>query len=452
MRKVKLFSVALVIVFFFSNVSIIPGSRHFIQVGANEAWAEPITYTVANQPYDVSGTGGSKLTRLSDGSLITCAIWDNGLAWYKSTDNGRSWSELFRNTSNWINRTGLALCSYGTNVYTIATVSSGSQAYFWKFDAAAQITLPNVIPLNYYDQTAFGLGCSITVDSNGILYAAWCCKDISLSRSFNIRVAKSVNGGSSWDWPTRLTSVNEGSIYEFYYPCLAMCKNNLPILLFTNKSSPDYGNGLWCRRYNGTDWIVEGADSGRGINIQVLSGWYSSSFFAGQQYWPSATVSSDGVIHVAWNGSDLSDGGNNIRYTKSSNNGLSWDNPIKLTSGSQNNYQNASISSDNSNNIYVLWHGCDSVDSIYSQIKMVKKVNGSWGSVNNITNATGHQYYPQVCKNLLNFDCPYFIWQDNSAGAIRFMGTPGLPPIINVISPSQNGTLFLTPKTTKRSV
>jgi hypothetical protein len=40
MRKVKLFSVALVIVFFFSNVSIMPGSRHFIQFGAEKVWGE----------------------------------------------------------------------------------------------------------------------------------------------------------------------------------------------------------------------------------------------------------------------------------------------------------------------------------------------------------------------------------------------------------------------------
>jgi hypothetical protein len=39
MRKIKLFSVALVIVFFFSNVSIIPGNRHFVQVGVNKVYA-----------------------------------------------------------------------------------------------------------------------------------------------------------------------------------------------------------------------------------------------------------------------------------------------------------------------------------------------------------------------------------------------------------------------------
>jgi hypothetical protein len=55
MRKVKLFSVALVIVFFFSNVSIVPGNRYFIQFGAGEAWGLDTTnlYTegVENIPW-----------------------------------------------------------------------------------------------------------------------------------------------------------------------------------------------------------------------------------------------------------------------------------------------------------------------------------------------------------------------------------------------------------------
>jgi hypothetical protein len=46
MRKVKLFSAALVIVFFFSNVSIMPGSRHFIKFGGEKVCGEGLdSYT-----------------------------------------------------------------------------------------------------------------------------------------------------------------------------------------------------------------------------------------------------------------------------------------------------------------------------------------------------------------------------------------------------------------------
>jgi hypothetical protein len=52
MRKVKLFSVALVIVFFFSNVSIIPGNRHFIQFGAEKVYGSQALYNY--QKYNVT--------------------------------------------------------------------------------------------------------------------------------------------------------------------------------------------------------------------------------------------------------------------------------------------------------------------------------------------------------------------------------------------------------------
>ena len=44
MRKLKLFSALLVVMFFFSNISIVPGSRHFIQLGVNKAWSESSAY------------------------------------------------------------------------------------------------------------------------------------------------------------------------------------------------------------------------------------------------------------------------------------------------------------------------------------------------------------------------------------------------------------------------
>ena len=58
MRKIRLLSIFLIIVFFFSNVSILPGSRHFIQFGAEKVYSEGIdSYTKLLMHFD--GINGS---------------------------------------------------------------------------------------------------------------------------------------------------------------------------------------------------------------------------------------------------------------------------------------------------------------------------------------------------------------------------------------------------------
>jgi len=123
-----------------------------------------------------------------------------------------------------------------------------------------------------------------------------------------------------------------------------------------------------------------------------------------------------------WYGKDATDSTYwNIRYSKSTDNGATWSAQIKLTSGNSYSQLSPSIAVDLNNDVYVYWNGGIATDAYYN-IRAIKCTSGVWGAIQNVTNTTVNQYYPQLCDNYRDFIEPICMWQDNQVPSIKVRG------------------------------
>jgi hypothetical protein len=367
-----------------------------------------VPVTVVASAYDTSGNGGRKLVRLSNGWLVA-AVFDSAtprLNFYKSIDNGASWSRLCY--ANYTMTQGFAIASYGTNVYCIWVQSSNPSIYGVKFDATAVADSAQAYNITIdSSQTSLGTGCSITCDSSGNLYAAWCSKNATYPNSFNIRYSKSVDGGVTWPAASQIGTYNTVGADETN-PSLVINSLGNPCI-FTKYGQPS-NSDYRIRRclFTGVSWNNGTVYSGDSNRVQSE---------------PSAVVSPDGTIHVVWYGVDSIDTTKtNIRYSKSTDGGANWSAAIKLTSGNTYSQSLPTITSDKNNNIYVIWQGSTATNPTFSNIRKIV-YNGSWEGITELTSQnSAFIRWASLCSNYTDFTDPLCIYQDNQAGAVKFRG------------------------------
>jgi hypothetical protein len=352
---------------------------------------------------------------------------------YKSADNGATWSALTftRNAT-----ASFAIASNGTTVNVF--YNDGAYVYFVKFDAT---TVTNT---DQYDgsslkvvetQTAMQ-SVSLTIDSNGKLWATWASKNSTYPNSFNIRVSSSTDG-TTWASPTQVTADNTSGT-DNTNPCVVITSSNNPVFIHQRVAGTTYY--IYSRYYNVSNSSWNGP-----YTVYTVASYTQSN--------PSAVVDSAGVIHVAWQGYDSTDvNPTNIRYSKSTDGGATWSAMLKLTSGNvsgQGQYY-PSITADKNNNVYVLWRGIDSaVNATYNQIRKIVWNGSAWGSITTITsNTTGDAVNPSTLANYTDFTDPLTIYMDNVAGAVKFRGvwsdTSNTPVLVEDvrynITPPSNAT------------
>ena len=361
--------------------------------------------TVVGSAYDTSGNGGRKLVRLDNGWLVSVVFDANPyVRWEVSKDNGATWLELTYmgyNFGSGANHS-VAISSSGNNVYTLVT--GNTYAYCYRFDAT---TVPSSsLTGSYYtlieSQDTIGSGCSIEVDSLGYLQATWCSKNATYPNSFNIRYSKSTDGGVTWSAVTQLSTYNTTG-YDYTNPCIVINKTtNYPVIIM-QRISTTYNINVF--QWNGTSW---GAYS-----VYSVSSYSQSN--------PSAVVDSAGTIHVVWHGIDATDSTyNNVRYSKSTDGGVTWSTMLKLTTGNTLAQYFTTIACDSSNNVYVAWSYADGVNW---PIKWIKYSAGSWGSTTSVGTPSTIGY-PSMCANYTNFEYPLFIFKDYVGGVstVKFYG------------------------------
>jgi hypothetical protein len=373
-------------------------------------WSSTATYdrstpvSVVGSAYNTSGSG-RKLVRLSNGWLVAVMFGTNTIYFYKSTDNGSTWT-LLTSKAYPATSVSLAIVSSGTKIYLLSTVTSTSYTTvdYATFDAttvSSTFTFGSSVDTG---QTAFS-GCSLTIDTNGKLWATWSSKNSTYSNSFNIRVSSSTDGGVTWATPTQLTTQTS---LDCTNPCVVIKSNGYPIVFYNTVTT---GNRfIYNGYYNGSNWIM--------ANTVYNGSTYDQSN-------PSAVVDSSGVIHVAWHGTDATDTtANNLRYSKSTDGGATWSAMTKLTSGNTYGQAIASITADKNNNLYVLFHGVDSaVTTSYQNVRKIVYNGTAWGSIVTLTNnTTSSAVSASTLANYTEFTDPLVIYQDNQAGAVKFRG------------------------------
>jgi hypothetical protein len=164
---------------------------------------------------------------------------------------------------------------------------------------------------------------------------------------------------------------------------------------------------IFCTIFNGSSWTQKTV--------------YMTSVYTELQTNPSATVDSSGVIHVAWNGLDAVSNSQNLRYSKSNDNGATWSSMEKLTNLASG-IAGISLPSIATNSVGKVFIGYQQ-GSIWS-VYLIEGTSGSWGAVQTIaTGVSGNgKRRPQLLDNYKMFEKPLMIFQEDDASKISFRG------------------------------
>ncbi len=395
-------------------------------------------------------TSGSARPQVLANGWIVVPVMDetNKSIIIRVSKNGASdWETLCTISNGTVNSSGalsvgssisIGFGSSGNSIYVLAWrfSSSGSKGTIclWTIDASTQ-TNTNIYSMkrDIEEQNTIGAGCYLAIDSTLTLHAVWSSKNASYPNSFNLRYSKSSDGGYSWSAPAQITNINTSG-YDRQYPVLVIYANK-PIIIH-NQTYSGSANCIMISYYNGSSWV--GTDYGSNIL-------YNGGSFG--QYSSSATVTSDGAIHVVWYGIDSSSSGTfNIFYSKSTNGGANWSSALKLTFDTNPGYSNYSpvIVGDLNCNLWINWHHYLDSGSTWSKIyqEIYNNSFGSWSPVTAITsNSSGRVASPSLCDNYNNFNEPIVVYQDNASNAVKLRGVFVINSTRQLI-PSINNTVF----------
>lgn len=282
-----------------------------------------IDATVVNQALDISGNGGDKLIRLRNGNLYAIAHNGSGGRFYiyKSTNDGKSWSQFATSNSASIQDANLA--TDGINIYAMVHFNNNN-CLFYGYDDNGN-ALPTSL-FTSYGQTALGKG-SMKIIGKDVHYF-YSAITSSFPNSFNIRCVKgaiNADGSVTWAVVEQMTSANSPG-FNFNNPSLVLNDNNrLGLLVEYTTTTNKY---IGCFYYNGNSWLGSGTAVYNGLNYAQSS---PSAIFVP----PSVNGSPNGLYGTAWHGTDSTSGGvNYIRFSKSVDGiGAAWSTALRLVQG-----------------------------------------------------------------------------------------------------------------------
>ena len=386
---------------------------------------------VVNAAYNIGGNGGRKLVRLKDGTLVSALInGSSGWKLFKSVDNGNSWVEMY---SYDIKTQDLSLVVLDDDTIGVLYVRGPYyQTSFKRFKVSTNVR-EILVNIDNSSQTAIG-NISLAVDpSTGHLHAAWSSKNSTYPNCFNIRYAKSTDGGVTWSAVEQVTHIANSAV-QMNNPTIVV-KNNSPLIIFDRYQSNGYQlqyvtppttiGGLW-EGNAGTKYIYYG-----GAYAQTNA---------------SAVVDKDGTIHVAWCGKLGASSYDHILYSKSEDGKNTWATPINLTPSEKQNQLTPSITVDKNNKLIVTFYGIDPNVSTSAQIRKVTKVANTWSSISTITNSAIQKTNPSTLydptfSGQFNGDPPT-IYQ--AVNIVEYIGsyTTNAAPVVNLTAPTNNQTLY----------
>ncbi|MGF9821979.1 Ig-like domain-containing protein [Brevibacillus agri] len=403
--------------------------------------------TVVAQPYNTSGNGGRKLVRLSNGWLV--AAVHKGSAspftniFYKSEDNGVTWTRLCSLSTVLQAGNTVAMVSKGTRVFVLQKDGS-AQLGFATFDALTQTDVAITTTVLDSGQTDLGPTPTLAINNAGTeLHAAWASKNSTYPNSFNIRYAKGTidgNGNVTWGSVEQVTKYNTSGS-DIINPCIIFSTE--PIIFTNTTGSVSAAGWITCFKKSLSSYNVYSSGYSNWGNVGVNSG-ASSSYPPSS---PCAVVDGNGVIHVVWHGKDATDTSrDNVRYSKSTDGGVTWSAATKLTSGNTYDQRNASITVDKDNKIFVVWQGKSSANPNYFEIRVVSYDGASWGTITDLTSGAigNHRQYPSaLLDKTVQITSPPIIYQDTQDSKVKFLGTwtTNQNPSITLTSPGDNQTL-----------
>ena len=363
---------------------------------------------IVNSAFSTEGNGGRKIVRLDNGTLATVLYSPNddgvndALKFYKSVNNGDTWTLFATHILSSIGSHSIVL--ENNIIHVLLSDTAINRARFISYDIDG-VLINNNISVEGTNQNSIGR-CSLAIAPNGDLHATWASKNTTYPNSFNIRYSKSTNGGVTWDSPTQITTQNTSGS-DFKNPTITTMLDDSPIIINDYNSGATI-NRIESRYFNGSSWT---------LSFVFINNGYTQSN-------PSVDVLSDGTIIVAWHGKDATDtSAHNIRFSQSTDNGVTWSTMEKLTSGNLYQQYFASITRNAQDEISILFGGITSSSNPYTTTRLIQGNSGSWSAVEDITtNTTANMEGQSACNNYRDFNKPLSIWSDGVDSDVKFYG------------------------------
>lgn len=391
---------------------------------------------VINQPYTLIGNGGRKLVRWSNGTLI--AVTKNSTArleFYKSTDEGQTWTPFYNIGTN---AADFAMVVHGTTTYVLAATTTIVSMY------AIPENLSPVVTRTIETQTTIS-GVSLAVDpTNGHLHAAWSSKNTTYGASFNLRYAKSTDGGATWSAVEQITKINNTS-YTFGSPSIAV-RQGEPIIAchtggFYYSGNVVGGTSNYGVLVLGKNTALPADTSGtinapwRFKNVRAASGEVIAN--------PCIVVDKDGVIYMSWDADQY------IQYSKSVDNMVTWSGTSNVSTASSYRPNTSSITVDKNNNVFVAWWHRKS-GTYTDLIRRKLSAAGVWSQEKVLTSTAGNLRRPSLLFDptfSVKFgevaEWPPLVYEVDST-SVNFNGeiTSNHSPTIALLTPTDNQTLY----------
>ena len=275
---------------------------------------------------------------------------------------------------------------------------------------------------------------SIAVDSNDYLHVVW---DDSAQANNEIFYKKSTDNGMTWI--TKRISYNSGYSYN---PFIAVDSNNhLHVVWYDDSPGNDE---IYCKKStdSGATWTTKrltyNSGDSRSPSIAADSNdhlhlvWYDETpgnneiyykkctdggatwmtkrltYNSGDSYFSSIVVDSQDHLHVVW--ADLSYGGHEICYKKSTDSGATWTTKRLTYNFGSSQFPDTHV--DSYGNPYVVWH--DNTPGNYEIYYKWSTDGGSTWTTERLTYSSGDSFYPAIAVDSNNH--PHVLWQDDSPG------------------------------------
>ncbi|MBM6995055.1 exo-alpha-sialidase [Paenibacillus sp. DXFW5] len=333
-------------------------------------------------------TGNKSLVRLPNGWLVlTTRYGSNGLRFYKSTDEGKTWS--MENSYSFPSVSSYSVVAKGNYLFGIVSYNT-SQLSWFRFNVVdggfTQAALDSSLVQAGY--------VSLAINSAGTeLHAAYDFVSTSGGQA-NIRYVKGTidtSNNISWSAVENATTM-VGAYLSARYPSVVLRQDGTAVILATaTTSSTQYFVIAISKAFSGTSQSGVAMNSGWG-NMTV----YSPTPGAGQDQAYTCAVFipqsinglANGQITVAWQGRNTSElSAWNIWIATSTNGGASWT-TAQMTTGNTYSRMNPSLSMDKTGKTYLFYSGND-VNDASTDIRMRAHTPGvGWNSEQIISQAT----------------------------------------------------------------
>lgn len=349
---------------------------------------------------DVSGNGGRKLVRLSNGWFISGIIGNGNIYLYISKDSGTTWSQLCYVDNGSYNFSNFSLQTYGNKVYLItALFTNAGMIDSYTIDALTQGNV-NILwnaSYNYKSlvssETALGATSLAINDAGTELHAAWSSKNSTYPNSFNIRYAKgtiAADGSVTWGAVEQVTKFDSSTYPTFAINPSITLITNIPLISVEN-------NGYSLNGTNGTSSneaisVFKRDSSLTAHTTLVDTRWTYNNVYKVATYKQASPVYlfvpqsinglANGRLWVAWHGKDATESTKfNIRTSYSDDGGVTWAAPTKQTTGNTYDQMNASLTADAQGKVLLTW---DAQNATTTQTAL-KVFNGTWGATMTLT-------------------------------------------------------------------